>query len=192
MQKVPIKARKQPIYASFQAIGVRAWGLETEALGLGTGDLQKGAAMGFLPRSAVFTRATGRAGHASRLSNYQLAPAYCGSVRQPTEKHPAFRPMPHPRSTLRRLEGSAFQPAQRRLFRTAFGKAKPFPSADGRSRRSSPAVTTALLTSVVADRRYIAISSQLLWLWSQWRGLPRRRSRARGLRRALTLFSFVS
>ena len=76
--------------------------------------------------------------------------------------------------------------------RTSFGKAKPFPSADGRSRKSSPAVTTALLTSVVADRRYIAIFPQLLGLWIQRRGLPPCPSRARGLRMALTPFSFVS
>jgi hypothetical protein len=62
---VPIKAKKQPIRASFQAIGARGWRLETGGWWLGAWDLRKGAELDFLPRAAVLTRTGGRAGRAS-------------------------------------------------------------------------------------------------------------------------------
>jgi hypothetical protein len=108
---VPIKARKQPKCASFQAKGAQAWGLETRGWRLGAGDLRKRAVKGFLPRSAVWTRTTERAGNASRLSNYQLAPASGGNGRN-IDKRPR-RPRLHRDffAASRALEPVAWLPA---------------------------------------------------------------------------------
>ena len=96
--------------------------------------------------------------HSAGLS--KLAAHGSGSAASTCGKPPAFRPAQAPCSPPRRLEGSAFQPARRGLFRTQiFRKGKAFPQDKRRSRKSSLPDSSVIWTSLrhgVPQRRTLA------------------------------------